>query len=170
MRQTLITNPTMSIYRAHESSQHPEGKRNLGRLLARRQFLILYEHKLADVVAFRAGNGTLRVLCGEHDLTHRNMRRNVERNFANGCAAMIMLVPNESARAAARRLLRREFPRAIWTRIGILTHDACRRQLAVTNNFTRVMTTHDSPIVKLAPDNQAAGFLGQPVNQSNAAA
>ena len=152
----------MNIHRAHESSQHPEGKGDLGRLLSRRQFLVLYEHKLADVVAFRAVQGSMRVLCGEHELTRRNMRRNVERNFANGCAAMVMLVPDESARAAARRLLRREFPRSVWTRIGILTHDSCRRALAGTNHFTAFTETNDSRVVKLAPGDHAAGHPGQP--------
>lgn len=148
----------MNIHRAHENPLHPEGKGDLGRLLSRRQFLVLYEHKLADVVAFRAVQGSLRVLCGEHELTRRNMRRNVQRNFANGCAAMVMLVPDESACAAARRLLRREFPRSVWTRIGILTHASCRRALAGTSNFTGVTTENNNPrVVKLTPGAHAAG-------------
>ena len=132
--QTFFTIHTMNFYRAHESPQHPEGKQDLGWLLSRRRFLILYEHMLADLVAFRPSKGKMRVLCGEHQLTRRNMRRNVERNFANGCDAMVMLVPDESARAAARRFLCRNFPRSVWTRIGILTHDTCRRCLLGTTD------------------------------------
>jgi len=157
----------MNIYRARESSKHPEGKQDLGRLLSRRRFLVLYEHKLADLVAFRAAAVALRILCGEHDLTRRNMRRNVARNFANGCTAMIILVPNEPARAAARRLLQREFPRSIWTRIGILTHAACRNRLAVTDNLTGVMATPDSQIVNLAPVTDVSGIPGQPARHPN---
>ena len=159
----------MSIYRAHESSQHPKGKWELGQLLSLRQFLVLYEHMLSDVVAFRVVCAILRVVCGEHDLTRRNLRRNVERNFANGCTAMIILVPDASAQAAARRLLRREFPRGVWTRIGILTHDNCRRKLAGTSNFTGVPATDDSQAVKLTAGVHTAGHQGQSDNKAHAA-
>jgi hypothetical protein len=168
VKQTIFTRNTMNIYRAHESSQHPEGKWNLGRLLSHRRFLVLYEHMLADVVAFRASEGVLRVVCAEHELTRRNMRRNVERNFANGCAAMVMLVPDESARAAARRLLRREFSRSVWIRIGILTHDICQRVLAGTTNFAGVTATSESQIVKLTPGNRVAGLPGRSATQRHA--
>jgi len=121
----------MPINRGRERQLHLAGKRMLGLLLSSRKFLALFEHKLADVVAFRLGRGGgRRIVCGEHELTNRNVRRNVQRNFFNGCSAMVILVPEERARTAIRRLLRREFPRHIWTRVGILTHDTCCRQMA----------------------------------------
>jgi len=119
----------MPINHGRESPEHCEGKRALGCLLSHRKFFVLFEHRLADVVAFRQTHGRRRIICGEHELTNRNVRRNVQRDFANGCNAIVILVPNESARASVRRLLRREFPRHIWTCVGIVTHDACRRQV-----------------------------------------
>ena len=119
----------MAIKRGRESALHRAGKLALGRLLASRGFLVLFEHLLADVVAFRRAHSGLRTVCGEHDTTIRNVRSNVRRDFANGCRSLVILVSNESARAAVRRLLRREFPRDIQTRIGVITYDACYRQL-----------------------------------------
>jgi hypothetical protein len=145
MKQSLSTLNAMRIRRAHESPQHPQGKRALGQLLARREFLVLFEHQLADLVAFRIKDGKLRVLCGEHELTRRNLCRNVRRNFANGCHGMILLVPT-GADEAARGLLRREFARSIWARIGIITHEKCQHLLAQELAYTKAM-----PSVAVAP-------------------
>lgn len=128
MKQSFSTLNRMRIRRAHESPQHPRGKLALGQLLARREFLVLFEHHLADLVAFRIRSDKLRILCGEYELTRRNLCRNVRRNFANGCHGMVLLVPSESG-AAARCLLRREFARCVWTRIGIITYENCQRLL-----------------------------------------
>lgn len=119
----------MPINHARESALHRDGKLALGRLLSIRGFLILFEHLLADLVAVRRGIDGLRILCGEHDTTIRNVGNNVRRDFARGCNSLVILVPDESARAAVRRLLRRDFSRHIQTRIGVLTYDTCRRQL-----------------------------------------
>ncbi|MCX6896632.1 MAG: hypothetical protein NTZ16_14300 [Verrucomicrobia bacterium] len=129
----------MNIHRAHESIRHADGKIELGWLLTQHRFYVLYEHKLADVVAFRATGRRMRILCGEHELTRRNVCRNVRRNFGNGCTAMIMLVPDEPARVATRRFLQFVFPRRLWSRISILTHAGCRQQL--------VKLAHDSETI-----------------------
>jgi hypothetical protein len=120
----------MPLTHAKESLPHIRGKQDLGRLLSRREFLVLYEHMLADVVAFRRAKQGLHIVCGQHDRRTHTVRRNVQRDFANGCHAMVILVPNKSARAAARRLLRREFPRSVWTRVGIITYATCSALLA----------------------------------------
>jgi hypothetical protein len=80
------------------------------------------------VVAFRPADRGLRTVCGEHETTLRNVRSNVRRDFAKGCRALVILVPDEPSRAAVRRLLRREFPRALQSRIGVITYGACSRQ------------------------------------------
>lgn len=115
--------------RGRESALHRAGKLGLGRLLASRGFLVLFEHLLADMVAFRCAHSELRIVCGEHDTTLRNVRNNVHRDFAKGCSALVILVPDASSRAAVRRLLRREFSHDIQCRIGVITYDACYRQL-----------------------------------------
>lgn len=131
----------MNIHRAHESIRHADGKIELGRLLTERRFYVLYEHKLADVVAFRPAAGRMRILCAEHELTRRNVCRNVRRNFGNGCTAMLMLVPDEAARVATRRFLQFVFPRRLWSRIGILTHAGCRQQLAKLAQDSETITS-----------------------------
>jgi hypothetical protein len=120
----------MPLHRARENSTHPRGKADLGRLVSRRGFLVLYEHKLADVVAFRSAMGGVRIVCGEHDQRVYTVSPNVQRNFRNGCHAMVILVPDEYVRATVRRRLCRDFPRSIWTRVGIVTHEICQQQLA----------------------------------------
>lgn len=120
----------MHLHRARENSTHPRGKADLGRLLSRCGFLVLYEHKLADVVAFRPAQGGVRIVCGEHDQRVYTVSPNVQRNFRNGCHAMVVLVPDESVRAAVRRRLCRDFRRGIWNRVGIITHEICQQQLA----------------------------------------
>ena len=120
----------MPIYRGHESVLHRSGKLALAQLLASRGFLALCEHLCSDVVAFRPAQGRKRMVCGEHDTHLKTIGSNVRRDFARGCSSLVILVPDDPSRAAARRLLRREFPREIQCRIGVLTYDACRRQLA----------------------------------------
>lgn len=119
----------MPIKRGCESALHRAGKLALGRLLATRGFLVLLEHRLADVVAFRFAQGLRRIVCGEHDTTLRRIRSNVRRDFARGTNALVILVPNDAVRAAVRRLLRREFSRDLQSRIGVITYDTCSRQL-----------------------------------------
>lgn len=120
----------MPLHRAHESSAHARGKEDLGRLLSRRNFLVLYEHKYSDVVAFRPSANGIWIVCGEHDQRVYTAPANVRRGFRNGCHSMVILVPDEVVRAAVRRRLQWEFPRSIYTRIGILTYESCHRQLA----------------------------------------
>ena len=119
----------MGIKRGRESARHRTGKLALGRLLASRGFLVLFEHLLADLVAFRRVHRELRIVCGEHETTLRNVRNNVRRDFAKGCSALVILVPEASSRAAVRRLLRREFSPNVQSRIGVITYDACYRRL-----------------------------------------
>ncbi len=119
----------MPIRHARESSMHREGKQLLGLLLSSRQYHVLFEHRLSDVVAFKRSANQIRVVCGEHELTNRNVHRNVRRNIGNRCDAIVILVPSNHARASVRRLLQRTFPREVWNRIGIVTHEACCRRL-----------------------------------------
>lgn len=119
----------MPTNRGHESALHRSGKQALARLLASRGFLVLCEHQLADMVAFRPAHGRIRIVCGEHDTRVKTVRRNVCRDFARRCDGLVILVPDERSRQAVRRLLRREFSREIQCRIGVLTYAVCGRQL-----------------------------------------
>ena len=141
----------MAIKRGRESALHRAGKLALGRLLTTRGFLVLFEHLLADLVAFRRAHSELRIVCGEHETTLRNVRNNVRRDFAKGCSALVILVPDASSRAAVRRLLRREFSHDIQSRIGVITYDACYRQLGkLPSDFLTPVTSatgaqHNAP-------------------------
>lgn len=117
------------IIRGRESRLHRAGKVALGLLLATHGFLVLFEVMLADLLAFCPSGNVVRCVCGQHDLRIHTVRPNVRRDFANGCASCIILVPDDAARAAVRRRLRQDFPRVVWTRVGILTHADCCRQL-----------------------------------------
>jgi hypothetical protein len=113
-----------------ESMLHRAGKVALGLLFAIRGFLVLFEVMLTDVLGFRRSGNAVRCVCGEHDLRTHTIAPNVRRDFANGCASCVILVPDEASRMAARQRLHRDFPRSVWTRIGILTHAECCRQLS----------------------------------------
>ena len=127
----LLTNNTkwQRVGRGHESLLHRAGKVALGLLLATRGFLVLFEVMLADLLAFRRSRNAVRCVCGQHDRRTHTVSPNVRRDFANGCASCILLVPDDAARAAVRRKLHQEFPRVVWSRVGILTHAECCRQL-----------------------------------------
>lgn len=147
--------------RGRESHLHRAGKVALGLLVAARGFLVLFEVMLADLLVFRRSGNSVRCVCGQHDLRVHTVRPNVRRDFDNGCASCIILVPDDGARAAVRRRLRQDFPRVVWTRVGILTHAECCRQLlkqpvhTLAALSTTLGVSHDAwrPLLQTKPRN-----------------
>ena len=129
MKPELQTLLLLLINRASEKKLHLQGKLALALLFSSRRFMVLFERRLADLVAFRRTSTGMRVVCGEHDTTVRTVARNVRRDFANGCNSLVILVQQETQRAAIRRLISREFSDRIQHRTGIITYEDCDRQL-----------------------------------------
>lgn len=93
--------------RGHETLNHVRGKALLAELLKSQGYWILVEHKCSDVVAVKNIQGRLRMVCAEHELSPRNTISNIQRNFRQGCDAIIILVASEKLRLAIRNKLRR---------------------------------------------------------------
>jgi hypothetical protein len=116
--------------RGNEKPNHLAGKRDLSALFVLRHFLVLFEHHLSDVVAYRWWHGRLHIICGENDLSPRTVVPNVVRDFRNGADGVLILAPDERLRAAFRRKLKRHFARSVWNRVGIITQANCSALLS----------------------------------------
>ena len=104
----------------HETPDHIAGKRLLADFWQARGYRSMYEEGRADVVAFRIRDGRGRIVASEYERTSKNLVRNVRRDLAGGCCAVLVAVPNAKIQSAIRRKLQREFPRHIWTKVSVV--------------------------------------------------
>lgn len=81
------------INRARQSDQHLALKEKVGAALTRRGFEVLYEHNLADVVAYHLDRGIVIVV--EVELSARNLASNLTRNLASGFRHIFIVAPGE---------------------------------------------------------------------------
>jgi len=112
----------VNVKRGRESSEHRLMKRLIARVFTLLGWLVLFEKSYSDVIAFKCTNVTgLRLVCAEAENTLRNVIRNANRNFANGCDAVLILVPNDDLLAAVRRKVNKDLSRTQWSKVGITT-------------------------------------------------
>jgi len=104
----------------HETPDHIVGKQRLAAFWHARRYRCLFEECRADVVALRVANGRVRIVASEYERTSKNLVRNVCRNLAGGCGAVLVAVPNETLQSAIRRKLQRELPRQLWTKVSVV--------------------------------------------------
>lgn len=134
------------------------GKKNLAALFTRRGFKTLFEHRFADVLAYRVKDRKLRIVAGESDTEIKTSVPNVLRDIRNGADAIVIHTPSEALRAAIRRKLKRDLPRAIWTRVGIITKAGC---LAL---FDRVGSDSLHQVGSALPEKNKSGLISTPLN------
>ena len=79
--------------RGNETSCHFDMKERVSRILKSEGFVVLTEHKGADVVAYELEEG--KAICLEMERSFKNLKRNWKRNSANGCEAHIVVAPDE---------------------------------------------------------------------------
>jgi hypothetical protein len=119
------------MHRGNESTEHQDMKRVIGKLLVLLGWLVVFEEKLCDVVAWRiCANGRVRILGIEAERSSRNAIRNVTKDFSRRCDALLIVAVDEKMRRQIRRLLKRRLPRSVWTRVGIITYATCSALLA----------------------------------------
>jgi hypothetical protein len=85
-------------------------------------WLVLFEKLYSDVISIKCTNdGGLKLDGSEAETSLRNMIRNVNRNFANGCDSVLILVPTNDLLVAARRKVNKELSPQQRSRVGITT-------------------------------------------------
>ncbi len=142
---------TTRINRGHESPLHRALKQETSNLLPRLGFqFVLCEYLCADIVAMGYGG----VLAVEVELSVRNVLRNLERDFANGCnLALVVCADLQTLRAVARKL-DRELPAQLRDRVGLVSIETLR---ALNANGNSRATDAESRLFK----NFSESNLGQ---------
>ena len=118
--------------RGHESELHRTLKRTVRDLLPHLGFhSAVCEHLCCDIVAMSFGG----VLAVEVELSPRNVLKNLQRDFAQGCDFALIICPDLQTLGEVARKLARELPSEFRDRTGIA--DVATMQRVLSKPFPR---------------------------------
>ena len=75
----------MNAHRGHESQVHREAKQQIAALFKAPDWTVFFEQHNADIVMLHNFSGT--IIAIEAECSPRNVLRNIQRNFEQGCHA-----------------------------------------------------------------------------------
>jgi len=120
----------MQLNRGHEKMEHRAMKQLIAKLFTLLDFLVFFEERECDVVAWKCqANGHVRLVGIEAERSTRNLIRNVTRDLARGCCIVLIVVPVDALRTAARRQVQQYLP-DFGTKVGITTASAIEQVIA----------------------------------------
>lgn len=119
--------------RGHETSHHRYMKRVIGDYYLSRGWMVYFEEKNCDVVAWKyRPNGHIWLVGIEAERTTRNCIRNTSRDLAQGVDTVLIVVPDEKLQAAVRRLLSRNTPAEWRGKVGVAVLSAIKSKTLKT--------------------------------------
>lgn len=111
----------MNQNRGHETDEHRHMKLVIATLFTLLGYMVLFEEKLTDVVAWKVGGNRTRLLAIEAERSRRNVLRNVRRDLNGGCQSVLLVATGDPLAAAIRRCLNRGLEPHELKRVGVTT-------------------------------------------------
>ena len=116
---------TQNINHGRESEEHRALKAEALQCLKNLGFgFVLCERQNCDLLGAR--KNTDAVLAVEIERSSRNLRRNIYRDLASGCAQIVIVCPNFKVTAEIARKLDRELSPGLREKVGVITASALR--------------------------------------------
>jgi hypothetical protein len=111
---------TIQVNRGNECEDHLALKRMAGDFMVRCGFdTVLYEHLCCDVVGSKSIGSSRRTVGTEIERSSRNLLRNLNRDFAQGCDFVLIVCPTFQSIGEISRKLARELPLPLHPKVGI---------------------------------------------------
>jgi hypothetical protein len=115
-------NNGLNFHRGHETEEHRADKLRTGVNLRRGGFeIVLYEERGSDVFASTGFGVSRRRLCVEIENSCKHVLPNLEKDFARGCDAVLILCPNFQVLGAVARRLSKYLPAEFREKVGLAT-------------------------------------------------